>query len=215
MSFRRKPESSLHNELQNFWTPVFTGVTTFYECFMADLCVKMHIVLVGYRCSGKTTVGKILASELERDFLDTDIMIQQKEGCSIETITARDGWDRFRVLEKDLIKEISESDNLVIATGGGVVMDKENVKNLKRNGIVVWLKGDAEVIKERMSKDEKSGKLRPSLTGADPLDEINDLLHVRNPLYKQAGTISVDTAPLSIREVADNIMNALKERLHG
>jgi shikimate kinase len=214
MSFRRKPESSLHNEWQTFWTPVFTGVTTFYESFMADLCDKMNIVLVGYRCSGKTTVGKILASELERDFLDTDIMIEQKEGCSIETITSRDGWDHFRVLEKDMIKEISENDNLVIATGGGVVMDQENVKNLKSNGFVVWLKGDAEVIKERMSKDQNSGKLRPSLTGVDPLDEINGLLHVRNPLYQQAGTISVDTAQLSIREVADYIMNALKERLH-
>ena len=179
-----------------------------------NLCDKMNIVLVGYRCSGKTTVGEILASELGRDFLDTDIMIEQKAGCSIETITSRDGWDHFRSLEKELIEEVSERDNLVIATGGGVVMDGDNVKNLKRNGLMVWLKGDAQVIKERMDKDQKSGKLRPSLTGSDPLEEIKGLLHIRNPLYQQAGNIMVDTAALSIREVADHIMNALKERLH-
>ena len=174
----------------------------------------MNIVLVGYRCSGKTTVGKILASELRRDFLDTDVMIEQKAGCSIETIASRDGWDHFRSLEKERIEEASERDNLVIATGGGVVMDGDNVKNLKRNGLVVWLKGDAEVIKERMGKDQKSGKLRPSLTGADPLEEIKGLLRIRNPLYQQAGNIMVDTAPLSIREVVDHIMKTLKERLY-
>jgi shikimate kinase len=74
----------------------------------------MNIVLVGYRCSGKTTVGAILASELGRDFFDTDVMIDQKAGCSIETITSRDGWDHFRSLEKELIEEVSKRDNLVI-----------------------------------------------------------------------------------------------------
>jgi len=173
----------------------------------------MNIVLVGYRCSGKTTVGEILANELGRDFVDTDIMIEQKAGCSIEMITATDGWDHFRRLEKELIEEISERDNLVIATGGGVVMNRDNVKNLQRNGLVIWLKGDDEVIKERMGKDQKSGKPRPSLTGADPLEEIKELLHIRNPLYQQAGNIMVDTNPLSIREVADHIMKKIKERL--
>ena len=173
----------------------------------------MNIVLVGYRCSGKTTVGEILASELGRDFLDTDVMIEQNAGCSIEKIISRDGWDYFRGLEKGLIEEVSERDNLVIAAGGGVVMDGDNVNNLKRNGLVVWLKGDARVIKERMDKDQKSGKRRPSLTGSGPLEEIEGLLRIRNSLYQQAGNIKVDTAPLSIREVADHIMNALKGRL--
>ena len=142
-----------------------------------------------------------------------DTLIEENARCSIETIISRKGWNHFRGIERRLAEEVSSKDNLVIATGGGVVMDGDNVKNLKRNGWVVWLKGEAEVIKERMGKDQKSGKLRPSLTGSDPLEEIKELLLIRNPLYQQAGNIMVDTNLLNIKEVADHIMNALKERL--
>ena len=171
----------------------------------------MNIVLIGYRCSGKTSVGKILAKELGRDFLDTDDLIENDAGCAIETFISKNGWDLFRGLEKNTIKEVSKRDNLVIATGGGVVTDEDNVKNLKRNGLVVWLKGDIDVLKERMEKDRISGKIRPSLTGDDPKDEIKQVLDIRHPLYKLAGDITVDTGPLSIREVADRVLKELPE----
>ena len=171
----------------------------------------MNIVLIGYRCSGKTRVGKILATDLGRDFLDTDVLIEDHAGCNIETIISRDGWDRFRNLEKRCIKEVSKRDNLVIATGGGVVLDDDNVKNPKRDGFLVWLKGDADVLKERMDKDQRSGKIRPSLTGEDPKDEIKQVLNIREPFYKRAGDITVDTGSLSIREVDDEILKSLPE----
>jgi len=173
---------------------------------------KMNIVLIGYRCSGKTAVGKILARELGMDFLDTDPLIEEKAGCSIETIIATKGWDHFREIEKGLIEEVSRGDNLVIATGGGVVMDKENVKNLKRNAWVVWLDGTPEVLKERMDKEQRSGKIRPSLTGADPLEEIREVLSIRKPLYEQAGHLMVDTSSLSAGETAVLIMKNLAKR---
>jgi len=175
----------------------------------------MNIVLIGYRCSGKTAVGKILANELGRDFLDTDVLIEENAGCSIEVITSRDGWDHFRDIERRLIKEVSKKDNLVIATGGGVVMVEENVKNLKKNGFLVWLNGKAKVFKERMEREQKSGKIRPSLTGADPLEEIKQVLDIRTPLYEQAGNLMVDTSSLSIREVATSILKALPRELQG
>jgi shikimate kinase len=175
----------------------------------------MNIVLIGYRCSGKTAIGKILARELGRDFLDTDSLIEGNTGCSIETVISRHGWDHFRVIEKRLVEEVSRGDNLVIATGGGVVMDEENVKNLKENGWIVWLNGKIKVLKERMDKEQGSGKIRPSLTGADPLEEIKHVLEARTPLYEQAANIAVDTTTHSIREVATSIIKTLPKGSQG
>jgi shikimate kinase len=179
---------------------------------MTHVCDQMNIVLIGYRCSGKTTVGEILANELGRDFLDADALIEEKACCSIETLISTKGWDHFREIEKGLVEEVSRRDNLVIATGGGVVMDEENVKNLKENAWIVWLNGRPEVLKDRMGKEQRSGKGRPSLTGADPLVEIEQVLSIRKPLYEQAGDLTVDTSNLSIREVAALIMKNLPKK---
>jgi len=168
--------------------------------------MNTNIVLIGYRCSGKTAVGKKLAKEMGKDFIDTDLLIEKSAGCSIEDMISRHGWDHFRGIEKRIIKEVSHNDHQVIATGGGVVMDDDNVKNLKRNGFVIWLKGDADVLKERMIEDQRSGNTRPSLTGDDPMDEIKKVLDIRNPFYRQAGDVIVDTSALSIQEVADRII---------
>ena len=170
---------------------------------------EMNIVLVGYRCSGKTEVGKLLARELGRGFLDTDALIEERSGLSIEKMIATTGWDQFRETEKSLVEEVSRRNNLVIATGGGIVMDAENVKNLKQNGWVVWLKSNPEVLKERMAKEQVSGRARPSLTGGDPLEEIGEVLSVRKPYYERAGDLVVDTSSLSIRDAADLIMDNL------
>lgn len=172
----------------------------------------MNLVLIGYRCSGKTTVGKLIARKLDRDFMDTDLLIEKDAGCSIETIVSQYGWDHFRQLEKEKVKEVAMHDNLIIATGGGVVKDRDNVTNLKRNGLVIWLKGKAEVLRDRMILEQNSGRLRPSLISADPLDEIEHVLRERTPLYELAGNITVEVDNRSIREAADQILTALTER---
>jgi shikimate kinase len=171
----------------------------------------MNIVLIGYRCSGKTAVGKTLAIELGREFLDTDALIEENAGRSIETMISTKGWDRFRETENRLVEEVSRRNNLVIATGGGIVMDEENVKNLKQNGWVVWLKGKPEVLRERMAKEQGTGRYRPSLTGADPMEEIKEVLSVRKPFYERAGDLVVDTSSLSIGEAAALIIKNLPE----
>ncbi|MCP4666566.1 MAG: shikimate kinase [Deltaproteobacteria bacterium] len=172
----------------------------------------MNIVLIGYRCSGKTTIGNIIADKLGRDLLDTDAWIEANAGCSLETIISRYGWDHFRKLEKGVVEEISRKDNLVIGTGGGVVMDGDNVKHLKKNGWFVWLHADAEVLEQRMEKEQRSGKIRPSLTGGDPLDEIKEVLKARAPLYKQAADLVVDTTTLTPTEAAACIVKAMPQR---
>ncbi len=172
----------------------------------------MNIVLIGYRCSGKTEVGKILARELEKDFLDTDELIEDNAGCSIETIISRDGWNHFREIEKSLIEEVSRRNNLIIATGGGVVMDEDNVKNLKENAWIIWLNGESEVLRERMDKEQRSGKIRPSLTGEDSLEEIKQVMDVRIPLYEKTATFVVDTSTVTSAEVAALIIKNLPKK---
>jgi shikimate kinase len=171
----------------------------------------MNIVLIGYRCSGKTGVGKILACKLEKDFVDTDALIEKRAGRSIEAMVSKSGWDHFRMIEKEMIEGASRKGNLIIATGGGAAMDKENMKNLKRNGWIVWLKGNPDILKERMEKAQRAGNIRPSLTGANVLEEIRHMLHLRTPLYEQAASHVVDTSALTMEEVAASIMEALPE----
>jgi len=143
--------------------------------------------------------------------VDTDAMIQEDAGSTIEEMVSEKGWDSFREIEKRVIQEACAVDLLVIATGGGALMDQENVRNLKRNGWIVWLKANAQVIHERMKRDEKRGKTRPSLTGADSLQEIEEVLAMRLPFYERAGDFTVDTDRLSIPQAAALIMKNLPD----
>jgi shikimate kinase len=169
----------------------------------------MNIVLIGYRCSGKTAIGKVLAENLGMVFIDMDAWIEEDAQESIEVIISTKGWNHFRKVEKGLIEMISNRDNQVIATGGGVVVNQENVQNLKREGWLVWLDAEPDVLKERMQKEQRSGNIRPSLTGTDPLEEIEEVMNTRRPMYKAAGDFQLNTTGLSIPEVAALIVKKL------
>jgi len=175
----------------------------------------MNIVLIGYRCSGKTEVGQILADKLGMDFVDTDTLIEEYAGCSIETLITGSGWRHFREIEKKLIKVISAKSKQVIATGGGAVMDADNLKSLKRKAWIVWLNGKPEVLAQRMVKDQARGKARPSLTGTDAIREIAGVLADRRSYYERAGNFKIDTSTLSIREAADLIVRNLPDKARG
>lgn len=172
----------------------------------------MNIALIGYRCSGKTAVGRAVAGKLGKDFVDTDISIEENAGCTIETIILKKGWRYFRKIEKMMIAAVSEKNNQVIATGGGAVMDADNVKCLKRNGWIVWLNGRPEVLAQRMTVDQQRGKVRPSLTGADPLKEITAVLTARAPFYEQASDFTIDTSNVTLKDTAELIINNLPEK---
>jgi shikimate kinase len=175
----------------------------------------MNIVLIGYRCSGKTSVGKLLAGELGREFVDLDVILEHHAGTSIPSLVADRGWEFFRKLEHDLVAEVCRKDGLVIAPGGGAVIQQENVCLLREHGFVVWLKGEAPILRARMLKEEESGIVRPSLTGSDSLAEIEEVLALRAPLYHQAADLVVDTTDLSAEEVARAIMGKLPVELGG
>jgi shikimate kinase len=179
----------------------------------------MNIVLIGYRCSGKTTVGKLLSASTGKVFLDTDALVEEMAGSSIEDLIATGGWETFRRFERQVVAIVSARDNQVIATGGGAILDDGNVKNLTPNALVVWLDGKSEVLRGRMEKEQQGGKLRPGLTGRDPLTEIREVLTVREPVYAQVSALRVDTTVLFPEEVAAVIIEAMggerKESAHA
>jgi shikimate kinase len=176
----------------------------------------MNIVLIGYRCSGKTTVGRRLADRLKRVFVDTDTLIEQRKGSPVEDIVAARGWKGFRDMEREMISEVARRDGQVIATGGGVVMDGANVRNLRANGCMVWLRADTAVLRERMARDRRSGRTRPPLAGTDSLAETEEIMKMRAPLYKKASDLVIDTNAVDARQAADLVLDRLQEiHTHG
>jgi len=174
--------------------------------------IGTNIILIGYRCSGKTSVGKIIAGRLGMSFHDTDDLIVERTGRSIDDIVAGEGWDKFREIEKAVIMDASMLKNAVIATGGGVVMAEENVRNLKKNGYVIWLSGNPEILSKRMEKENEEGRARPSLTGKGSLEELEKVLEIRVPLYFAAADVVIMTDKLSAEETARHAMEAFNCR---
>jgi 3-dehydroquinate synthase len=165
----------------------------------------MKIVLTGFMGTGKTSVGKELSRILGYQFVDTDKLIEEKDGKPVSLIFKEKGEDYFRKLEQDTVKEASMIRNVVIATGGGVIKNRKNVENLGRNGIIVWLKAAPEIILKRVMTE---GGKRPLLDVKEPLLEINKLLAERIKLYEQADT-SVDTNYITPQETAHEIIDRL------
>lgn len=174
----------------------------------------MNIVLIGYRCSGKSLVGKTLADDLGLELVDTDRVLESRVGSAIPQYVAENGWDAFRMLEKVIVRSIANHDQRVIATGGGVVLDWENVRNLKETGWVVWLRTSITSIRDRMGQDERSGKVRPGLVGENPLEEIEEILSQRTALYERASDYIVNTDQQTPDAVAQNIIQSLPEALN-
>jgi len=172
----------------------------------------MNIVLIGYRGSGKSTVGSRLAARLQMKFVDTDDLVESKEG-HISDIVKSKGWDHFRNLEKTIIEEISKGDHLVIAPGGGAVLDADNVEALKRNGFIIWLKADQQTLLKRMNQDPGTNARRPTLTGKGTLEELKEVTSLREPIYERASEIQVDASIIDVEAVVEDILTVLKGKM--
>jgi shikimate kinase len=171
----------------------------------------MNLVLIGYRCAGKTTVGRKVAAQLRRKFVDTDDLLKERHGTIKEIVTTH-GWPYFRTLEKRIIEEISNQDSLVIAPGGGFVLDIDNVNPLKKNGFIIWLKADLKVLCARMMNDPRTLVQRPSLTGKGILEEIEEVMAFRAPFYEMASDVQLDTSAMDVEAVMQTILSVLEER---
>jgi 3-dehydroquinate synthase len=165
----------------------------------------MKIVLTGFMGTGKTSVGRELSRKLGYRFVDTDVLIEEREGMQISLIFKKKGEDYFRKVERDTVEEASQIKNVVIATGGGVIKSRKNVEDLGNRGIIVWLKANPEIILKRVMTE---GGKRPLLDVAEPLNEIEYLLKERLPLYEKAD-LCIDTNYITAEETALEIIERL------
>ncbi len=169
----------------------------------------MKLFLIGYRCTGKTTVGKLIAQRLRIHFCDLDELIAEKQGMSIQEIVARFGWPYFRTVERKTLLEISEiSENLVVSCGGGAVLHRDAWEKVRKNAIIIWLTASVEVILRRMGADEKTAQSRPALSNCGTLeDEVRLTLTERMPIYQETAHLAVSTENRSVLEIADEVVN--------
>jgi shikimate kinase len=169
-----------------------------------------NLFLVGYRCTGKSSVGRSLAATLSLPFIDTDSLVVSENGMSIREIVISRGWEAFRRLEHTALQQVCTMDRRVVATGGGIVLDADNIKLMKKSGRIIWLRASPETIKARMLQDQASKTLRPALTSTDNISEIEETLAERAPLYQHAMDFSVDTDHRGVDEICDFIIGYLK-----
>ncbi|OGJ44332.1 hypothetical protein A2272_01420 [Candidatus Peregrinibacteria bacterium RIFOXYA12_FULL_33_12] len=142
----------------------------------------MNLSLIGLRGSGKTTLGKFLAKKLNKKFVDLDEEIEKGANSKIPEIVEKHGWNYFRNLESEICAKFAKEKNLVIATGGGIVLKDENIKNLKQNGKIIFIKCPIELCANRI----KNSQNRPSLTGKNFIDEFQEIWEQRKEKYEKA-----------------------------
>lgn len=170
----------------------------------------MNIVLIGYRGTGKSHVGRLLAEQLSFPYVSIDKAIVLRAGMSIPEIVAQFGWPGFRDREETEVREVAVWDSIIVDTGGGVIERPENIALLRENGFVVWLKASVETIVDRI----EGGVDRPALTsGKSFTDEVAEVLLRRTPLYRSAAMEEIDTDSLTPEEIAAQIVIMWQQRI--
>jgi shikimate kinase len=169
----------------------------------------MNIVLIGYRGTGKSHVGRLLAEKLSFPYVSIDKAIVLRAGLSIPEIVERYGWPGFRDRESLEVKEMAVWDSIIIDTGGGVIERTENVELLRGNGCIVWLKASVETVVSRIKGNDE----RPALTaGKTFTEEVAEVLERRTPLYRAAAMYEIDTDALEPGEIADMIITIFQKQ---
>lgn len=168
------------------------------------------VVLIGYRGSGKTSVGRALAQRLGWAFIDTDDLIESTAGRSTTEIFATEGEEAFREIETRVIAGLSAAPPRVISIGGGAILREENRRRLRTLGVVVWLTAPPETLWARITADTKSKTRRPNLTADGGFDEVRRLLAERSPGYESLATHVLDTASDDLNAVAARIETLIR-----
>lgn len=168
----------------------------------------MNIVLTGFMASGKTTIGKRIAEISDYTFIDTDEMIIEKEERTINEIFEKDGEEYFRKIESEIISKVSGMDNMIISTGGGTVLNKNNICVLRRNGVVFNLAPDFSVIESRMAEAVKN---RPLLQNSN-IENIKKRFNDRLPFYDNCDKKIHISARTTIDEISWEILEEMNKR---
>jgi shikimate kinase len=169
------------------------------------------VVLIGYRGCGKSTVGTVLAERLGWEFVDADVEIERRAGRTIRRIFDESGEAEFRRIECEVMADLLRRENVVLAAGGGAVLDERTQRDLNNAGAVVWLRADVETLVERIALDCTTEQRRPDLTVGGGRREVEELVAKRTPIYAACATIVIDSDKLTATEIADRIVSAVAE----
>ncbi len=167
-----------------------------------------NIVLIGFMGTGKSAIGRVVARSLNYEFIDTDQMIEEVTGLTVNQIFRKHGEIRFRSEEELILNKLAKRDQLVIATGGGAILNPQSMEALKKNGYFVLLTADPEVVLERVSRKNT----RPLLAKGRNLDNINKLLAERKDGYLRYADSIINTSHQDIEESAKQIIRIVKEK---
>lgn len=167
--------------------------------------MKTLIFLIGYRGSGKTTVGMRLAALLGWSFIDADLVLEARWGRTIAAVFKEEGEKSFRDKESIILAELCQRENCVIGTGGGVIMRDENRDRLKQSGFIVWLKANVQTLAERVAADTANLNRRPVLS-IGGLEEIENMLTIREPYYRALANMEIDSSQRSPELLAEAIL---------
>ena len=167
-----------------------------------------NIVLTGFMGTGKSVVGRILSEKLSYTFIDSDSLIEEEQQESITEIFKKYGEAAFRDIEAEIISRLSALEKAVISTGGGAVLRKSNIENLRKKGVIVCLTAKAETILSRVENSDE----RPLLQTDNQLEKIRELLIIREPYYKNAD-LSIETDGKNPEEIAAEILENLAEKI--
>ncbi|OGT35578.1 MAG: shikimate kinase I [Gammaproteobacteria bacterium RIFCSPHIGHO2_12_FULL_37_14] len=165
-----------------------------------------NIFLVGPMGAGKTSIGRALAKQLNKDFYDSDEEIEKKMGVSLSWIFDLEGMEGYREREKKIIDDLSLLTNIVLSTGGGCVETPEVCEYLQQRGLIIYMEVSLETQLDRLKRDKK----RPLLQGENPQEVLKHLWETREPIYENIADLTVVTDNRSIRDVCEDILRWLK-----
>ncbi len=174
----------------------------------------MIVTLIGYRGSGKTSVGRELAMSLGLAFVDADVVLEERAGKTIKQIFAEGGEPAFRDWEENVLKDLLLTEDTIVAAGGGAILRSTNRQRMKAAGPVVWLQAAPERLYERITADTTTADRRPNLTAQGGIDEIRHLLNQREPLYRECADQMVCTTGKTPDQVTGEIVSFLQAGLH-
>ncbi len=169
--------------------------------------MKPLLFLIGYRGTGKTTVGELLALRIGWNFVDADVHLEAKFGKSIKEIFVDEGEASFRDKETLVLRELCKKERCIVGTGGGVILRDENRAQLRESGYAVWLKASIPTIAARIQSDPTTARRRPNLAVGGNA-EIEEMLRFREPLYRTCADLEIDTEGQSPESIVETILNA-------
>ncbi len=166
-----------------------------------------NIYLVGLMGSGKTTVGKLASKQLGKSFVDSDHLIEERTGVRVPLIFEYEGEEGFRKRETKVLEELIAMKNIILATGGGIILEKSNQKLLVENGLVIYLKADYDLLASRLRSD----LTRPLLQGVNIKDRLKNLFMERDPIYKSIADCVIETKNKRATDIVKEIEKITKQ----